>query len=221
MSFVDTRFHINTSPLAEHKIASIGCVIRHVLFEDDSKDRAVNALKQLTALRSAPSSNVEALFWHESGELDRECAHVCTNMNDHLKELSRRWVAHLHDVHSEVRALTKRTQMRLEQARMVHTKYRSQNPHVVDKELREELYMLNQGLVEEISVLRARPLPSNERSDELNTACRDVKRKFAESHGRISTPDIIRCKETFDNAIRAIESNVCSEFVESVMELLE
>lgn len=220
VGFVDTRFHIHVTPLLEHKLPHVGKIVCDALFDEESEVQVVTALKELVP-RSSPPCDVETLFWYDETDIDRECASVCTNMNEHLQRLSREWITHVRDLRSKVRNVTTRITSQMEYAKSIHAQYRSRNPSIVDQELREEFLKLSRQLDEELQQLRARPLPTTTRPEELTKACLELKKRFADSHGTKNVRDIVRSRNTFEAAMQRIERDVATEFVEAITSTLD
>lgn len=220
MSFVDTRFHVNTTPISEHNIKSVCRIIKDVILNDECEEKAINALQTITKKRKVSELNVEHLFWDDGCELDKECAQVCINMNDHLRRISQDWCLYLIEIKSEVRNMTNALNTKLNQAKCVRDKYRPQNPFIVDHEFREEVNNLNNELNQNLKKIREKPVPNDERPLELQEACKELKKKFSNSYGKLSTNEIVRCKKTFEDALSKLEEDVCKEFVENILQIL-
>lgn len=219
MSFVDSRFHINTNPITEHKIPSVGHVVKNVLLGDEDEAKLESSLRQLY-IKQKEKPDVECMFWNTDGSLDKACIQAYNSLTDHLTILSREWISYLRNVNSDVKHVTLKTKEYLNRAMLVHRTYRSQNPDLVDRELREEKYMLSKALNDEISRIRNIPVPSCERSAELSAICKTFKQRFADSC-ELGVDERTRCKQTFENAMKVSEQRICSEFVESIADLLE
>ena len=197
----------------------MGHIVRNAILGDEDEKKVESSLKQLYIKQDKP--NVECMFWHVEGSLDKECVQVCTALTDHLTDLSREWVAYLRNIHSEVRHVTLKTEEQLNRAAVVHKKYRTQNPDVVDREFREEKYILSTALNDELSRIRDLPLPSCVRSNELVALCKTLKQRFADSCELSRTDELMRCKQTFEYSLRTSEQLICNEFIESITDLLD
>ena len=135
----------------------MGHIVRNAILGDEDETKVESSLKNLYIKQK--KVDVECMFWHSDGSLDKECMQVCTALTDHLTTLSREWVAYLRNIHSDVRHITLQTEEQLNRVTLIHKKYRAQNPVVVDRELREEKYMLSKVLNAEVSRIRDLPFP--------------------------------------------------------------
>lgn len=214
--YVDTRLHLQTTPLVEHRLPVLGRTLRDLVLDEIEPSKATEALRDFRMSDAVE----EAADWKE-GELDRDCAQVCTLLDDHLQALAHAWVTYLQAAYSDVQRATQYARRQATNARVIRAQYRKRNPQVVDQELRQELERLRIRLEKQIDAIRERPPPDGRRSFDLEEACASLKRKFVEGYGHVPTRDLVRCRTTFESCVRRIELAVSKRFLAAITQILE
>jgi hypothetical protein len=215
--YVDTRLHIQITPLVEYKLPVVARCVRDFVFEDVEQSHVNGVLRDLVPRER--EIDVESMWFAHNTGLDTECVAVCTHMDEHLASMSHEWIAYLHHLSSEVRKATRHARQRAEQARSVAVRYRGINPKIVDQELRNEFYTINEELDRSLEEIRLSPEPNIHRSEELRRACESLKVKFSSSYGTSATRDLVQCRKTFEQNIHDIECRVSQDFVESIKDI--
>lgn len=216
-TYVDTRLHIQITPLIEYKLPVVARCVRDFIFEDVEQSRISDALSEL--IPQEREVEVESMWFASDTGLDTECVAVCTHMDEYLAMLSHEWISYLHRLSSEVRKTTRQARQKVEHVRSVSGRYRDINPKIVDQELREEFYGINEELDRSLEEIRRLPEPNIKRSQELSCACESLKVKFSSSYGTSATRDLVQCRKAFEQNIHLMECRVAQDFVESTKDI--
>lgn len=215
--FVDTRLHIQITPLIEYKLPVAARCVRDFVFEDVEEAHVSDVLRELVPQER--DADVESMWFVPDTGLDKECVAVCTHMDEYLAMMSHEWNAYLHRLSSEVRKVTRHARQKLEHARTVSARYRDANPKIVDQELREEFHGIHEELDRSLEEIRRLPEPNIHRSEELRCACESLKLGFSSSYGTSATRDLVQCRKTFEQNMHNIEHRIAQDFVESTRDI--
>ena len=215
--FVDTRLHIQITPLVEYKLPVAARCVRDFVFEDVEQTHVNDVLREL--IPQERDIDVESMWFASDTGLDKECVAVCTHMHEYLAMISHEWISYLHRLTSEVRKATRRARHKLEQARSVSERYRGMNATIVDQELREEFHSINEELDRSLEEIRRLPEPNIHRSEEFCRACESLKHRFSNSYGTSATRDLVQCRKAFEQNVHNMESRVAKDFVEAIKDI--
>ena len=218
-NFVDTRLHVQITPLFEHKLPVVCRKIRDLVLDEADENTVVDMVSDLMPVEPE-EEDVETLWMGNESTLDRECISVCTHMDEYLTDVTHTWLAYLSQVHSDVRTLTRSMRRKVQSANSVRSRYREIDSDVVDQEWREEMRAIQACLEEGLEQIRSAAFPSVERPETLKRACESLKKRFAESYGSSSTRELLLCRRSFERQLLTLERKAASQFVRSVTHLL-
>lgn len=227
--FVDTRLYISVRPTLEYELPSTSIVIRRYLLGDASLKEAYGALERCVAVSKEELNEdeevVEVLRANEDvnddvAELRRLCMRVCSDMHDYLYHMHTDWFTHLNHLSHVVRKVTRQLTTDVDDAQRIHALYHTQNPCLIDRELRNEVLRIERELTENIDTLHNIEPPTSSRpAPLLNSAC-ELKDCFTKAYGRIPTRTLIALKHELEYNMAKVQRAIAKTYTHKMTELL-